>query len=443
MPVAAEKLDAGKLDEGDARRLEAQAPDKQLPEASADADRYIPPLPRVSIQVFCETSQANSAFSEAAADRRASRAHMTVQMGGITAAREFYVEAATPNVIVVESTADGNGLLGHLDRLAEVCDPGTRVVVIGHANDIGLYRELMHKGVSEYLLAPVDAILALSTLSSLFDVPGTDPLGRTVAFVGAKGGVGSSSVAHNVAWAISQELVSDVVIADLDLAFGTAGLDFNQDPPQGMAEAVFARERLDENYLDRLFSKCTDHLSLITAPSTLDKEYDLPGNSMEPVIELIRKTVPTVILDVPHVWTAWAKATLLGADDVVITAVPDLANLRNAKNLIDMLKQARPNDRPPIVVLNQVGVPKKPEISEKDFGAALELQPFTTIGFDPVLFANASNNGQMIAEIQGNAKPVEAFRALAEVLTGRSELRKGKRSALGPLLERLSLKKKN
>ncbi len=257
----------------------------------------------------------------------------------------------------------------------------------------------MHKGVSEYLLAPVDAILALTTLSSLFDVPGTDPLGRTIAFVGAKGGVGSSSVAHNVAWAISQDLVSDVVIADLDLAFGTAGLDFNQDPPQGMAEAVFAGERLDENYLDRLFSKCTDHLSLITAPSTLEKEYDLPRDSMEQVIELIRKTVPTVVLDVPHVWTAWSKATLLGADDVVITAVPDLANLRNAKNLIDLLKQARPNDRPPIVLLNQVGVPKKPEISEKDFGAALELQPFATIGFDPVLFANASNNGQMIAEL--------------------------------------------
>ena len=410
-------------------------------EAAAEADQYIPPLPRISIQVFCETPEVQTAFNGAAADRRAGRAHMTVQMGGLTAAREFYVNAATPNVIVVESTAGADSLLDQLDSLADVCDAGTRVVVIGHANDIGLYRELMQKGISDYVLVPLDANLALSTLAALFDVPGTDPLGRTVAFVGAKGGVGSSTIAHNVAWAISQELVSDVVIADLDLAFGTAGLDFNQDPPQGMAEAVFARERLDENYLDRLFSKCTDHLSLITAPSTLDKEYDLPSESVEPVIELIRKTVPTVVLDVPHIWTSWAKATLVAADDVVITAVPDLANLRNAKNLIDLLKQARPNDRPPIVVLNQAGVPKKPEISEKDFGAALELQPFSVINFDPVLFTNAANNGQMIAETQANAKPVEVFRALAEVLTGRSEIRKAKRSTLGPLLGRLSRKK--
>ena len=127
----------------------------------------------------------------------------------------------------------------------------------------------------------------------------------------------------------------------------------------------------------------------------------------------------------------------------VITAMPDLANLRNAKNLVDLLKHGRPNDRPPIIVLNQIGVPKKPEITEKDFAAALEIAPFTVINFDPVLFANAANNGQMIAETQANAKPVEAFRTLAEVLTGRSEMRRSKRSTLGPLLERLSRKKKS
>jgi pilus assembly protein CpaE len=414
-----------------------------VPERKVGEDRYIPPLPRVSIQVFCETADVNAAFSEAAADRRAARAHMTVQMGGLAAAREYYVNAATPNVVVVESTAHGPALLGQLDRLAEVCDANTRVMVVGHANDIGLYRELKDKGVSDYVLVPIDAVGALTTLSRLFVAPGTGPLGRTLAFVGAKGGVGSSTLAHNVAWAVAQQLGGDVVIADLDLAFGTAGLDFNQDPPQGIAEAVYANERLDENYLDRLFSKCTDQLSLIAAPATLDKEYDFGAESFEPVIDLIRKSVPTVVLDVPHLWTGWAKATLVGVDEVVITAMPDLANLRNAKNLIDMLKQARPNDRAPILVLNQVGVPKKPEISSKDFAAALEIEPQAVVGFDPVLFATAANNGQMIAETQAGAKPVETFLALAELLTGRTEMRRPRRLALGPLIGRLAGKKKH
>lgn len=400
-------------------------------------DRYLPPLPRVSIQVFCESAELHQAFSEASADRRARRAHITVQVGGLTAANEFYSDAATPNVVVVESTARPAGLLEDLDRFSEICDPGTRVVVIGHTNDVNLYRELMHRGVSEYLVAPVSAVAALETLSGLFASPDAEPLGRTVAFVGAKGGSGSSTVAHNVGWAIAEQLHTDVVIADLDLPFGTAGLDFNQDPPQGISEAVYGRERLDEVYLERLMTKCTDRLSLIAAPATLDKDYDLDGDSFEPVIDLIRKSVPVVVLDVPHLWTQWTRSTLLGADDIVITATPDLANLRNTKNMVDILKQARPNDRPPILVLNQVGVPKRPEIAPKDFAAALDLEITASIGFEPQLFATAANNGQMIAEMQGSAKPVEGFRALAEIVCGRAEVRRPKKSPLAPLLEQL------
>ena len=236
-------------------------------------------------------------------------------------------------------------------------------------------------------------------------------------------------------------MANDVVIADLDLPFGTAGLDFNQDPPQGIAEAIFSPERLDEVYLDRLLSKCTDHLSLIAAPATLERDYDLGADALDSVIDLIRKTVPVVVLDLPHMWTRWVHETVTAADEIVITAMPDLANLRNAKNLIDLVKQARPNDGPPQLVINQVGVPKKPEIAIKDFAAALDIEPVAVIAFDPQLFATAANNGQMIAEMQAGSKPVEAFRTLAKEVSGRSEPRKVKKSGLAPLLGRFRLKK--
>lgn len=419
-----------------------QTDDETPFEGRSDGADFIAPLPRVTIQCFCQTEAVHDALTGAAADRRAARAHATVQMGGISAAVQAYADAATPNVVVLESTAAPAAMLEALEQFADRCDPGTRVIIIGHTNDIGLYRTLKEQGVSDYLVAPVSTVDALHALSSLFADVDAAPLGRTVAFVGAKGGVGSSTIAHNVAWAIARHMANDVVIADLDLPFGTAGLDFNQDPPQGIAEAVFAPDRLDEMYLERLLSKCTEHLSLIAAPATLEREYDLAGNALDPVIDLIRKSVPVVVLDVPHLWTGWAKETLNAADEIVVTAVPDLANLRNAKNLIDLVRQARPNDKPPHLLLNQVGVPKKPEISVKDFAAALEMEPTATIGFEPQLFATAANNGQMIAEMQSSAKPVEAFELLAMELCGRSEARKSKKSGLAPLLDRFRLKKR-
>ena len=166
-------------------------------------------------------------------------------------------------------------------------------------------------------------------------------------------------------------------------------------------------------------------------PATLDKEYDLEGEAFDPVVDLIRKSVPCAVLDVPHVWTTWAKSILSGADEIVITAMPDLANLRNATNMVDLLITMRPNDSKPHLVLNQTGVPKKPEIAAKEFGSALGLEPSAIIAYGPQIFATAANNGQMIAEMQANAKPVEAFRELSQALMGRTENKEGQEVAAG------------
>ena len=301
-------------------------------------------------------------------------------------------------------------ILGGLDQLAEVCDAGTRVVVVGRVNDVVLYRELLRRGVSDYLIAPVGTIDVVRSICGLFSAT-TDakPLGRVIAVVGAKGGVGASTIAHNVAWAIAGDLGMDAVVTDLDLAFGTAGLDYNQDPPQSIADAVFSPDRIDTNFIDRLLSKCTDHLSLLAAPATLDRVYDFAAESFEAVFDSLRSTIPCVVLDVPHQWTGWTRRTLVSADDILIVAAPDLANLRNSKNLVDLLRAARPNDHRPFYCLNQVGVPKRPEIKSGDFAKALDDEPIASIPFDPQLFGTAANNGQMIAEISASHKTANPF----------------------------------
>src|SRR5205823_9566128 len=118
------------------------------------------------------------------------------QMGGMAAAVEAYRSAPTPNVIVVE--ADGrNNILAGLDQLANVCDAGTRVVVIGRINDVSLYRELVRRGVSDYVIAQVGTLDVVRSICNLFSAPEAKSVGRIIAVVGAKGGVGASTIAHN------------------------------------------------------------------------------------------------------------------------------------------------------------------------------------------------------------------------------------------------------
>ncbi|WP_038971337.1 AAA family ATPase [Bradyrhizobium genomosp. III] len=415
-----------------ARQIHEEQPDAAPP----PVEEHIAPAPRVSVQAFCETVETAAAVQSAGEDRRLGKAHLKIQMGGMAAATEAYRSAPTPNVIVLES--DGrNDLLGGLDQLATVCDAGTRVVVIGRINDVTLYRELVRRGVSDYVLAPVGAIDVVRSICNLFSAPEAKAVGRIIAVVGAKGGVGASTISHNIAWAIARDLAMDAVVADLDLAFGTAGLDYNQDPPQGIADAVFSPDRVDTAFIDRLLSKCTDHLSLLAAPATLDRVYDFGTDAFDAVFDTLRSTMPCIVLDIPHQWSGWTKRALIGADDILIVAAPDLANLRNTKNLFDLLKAARPNDRPPLYCLNQVGVPKRPEIAAAEFAKAIESQPIVSIPFEPQIFGSAANNCQMIAEISANHKSIEMFLQIAQRLTGRSETKKQKSSLLSPLIDKL------
>jgi pilus assembly protein CpaE len=418
-----------------ARQNSEEQPDITPPHA----DDYIAPAPRVSVQAFCETEETASAVRSAGEDRRLGKAHLTVQMGGVAAAIDVYHTQPTPNVIILE-TQVGSDILAGLDELATVCDAGTRVVVIGSVNDVAPYRELVRRGVNDYVVGPVDTIDVVRSICSLFAASEAIAVGRIIAVVGAKGGVGASTVAHNVAWAIARDLALDSVVIDLDLAFGTAGLDYNQDPLQGIANAVFSPDRLDTAMMDRLLSKCTDRLSLLAAPATLEQVYDFGATAFDSIFDTLRMTTSCIVLDVPHQWSGWTKRALVGADDILIVAEPDLANLRNTKNMLNLLKAARPNDRPPLYCLNQVGMPKRPEIDARGFGKTIESQPIAAIPFNPRLFGTAANNGQMIAELTVSHRTTRMFLEIARRLTGRGEVKKPRGSFLSPIIKKLRAK---
>ena len=440
----AEAVQAAPLDPAlyaQAAQAQTAQPVYEQPQAPIEDMSNIRPVPRVAIQAFCESESVANTIDQASRDRRMSKAHVKVQLGGVAAAVEFYQTATTPNLILVESKLIGQQLMHELEKLADVCDEGTNVVVIGHKNDVQLYRDLISRGVAEYLVAPISMADVMEIVSTLFVNPDAEPLGHTIAFVGAKGGVGSSTIAHNVAWAIASNFESEVILTDLDLAFGTANIDFDQDPAQGVAEAVFSSDRIDETFLDRLLAKCSEHLSLLAAPSTLDREYDFDADDFTQLLEVAQRGTPNVVVDLPHIWSGWVKQILSTADKVVITATPDLASLRNTKNLVDTLAELRPNDSKPFLVLNQCNVPKRPEISVADFTQPLGIEPSIVVPFDPALFGLAANNGQMISETDSKSEIAASFDTLAQIVTGRRSVEAPTKKSVGSLLSRFTRKK--
>lgn len=375
-------------------------------------------VPRINVQAFAETSRTAEALHTAFADRRMARAHAAVMNGGIPAAIRLYQTQSTPNLLIVESEADRDVLLVSLASLAEVCQPDTKVVVIGHMNDVILYRDLIRQGVSEYVVAPIQPLQLVEMISTLYRGERSPPVGRVVSFIGARGGTGSSTIAHNCAWELARCSSAETAIVDLDLAFGTAALNFNLDSSGGIMEAISQPERVDALLLDRLLVKLGEKLTLLGGPGGVDKDFVIEAHAIEAITSAMRSTVPMIVADLPNVWAPWVKFTLLHSDHIVITAEPELASLRNARALFDMLKAARPNDPPPSLVLNKVGVPKRPEIQGADFVKAIGSSAVVTVPFDPQTFGAALNNGRMVLDMAPRAKSSEALRKFAHSLAG-------------------------
>lgn len=411
------------------------------PQMAGSHEELVALVPRVDIHIFCETQETGQAIQVASGDRRMARAHVTIQLGGIAAAVQVYQTQPTPHVLVVETHGNRDQVMAELGRLAEVCQATTKVVVIGHVNDVILYRELVKAGISEYVVAPITSFGFIETVAGLFNDPKAAPLGRIISFVGAKGGVGSSTIAHNVGWAISQRQSIDTIITDLDLAFGTAALNFNQDGSGGIMDALGAPDRVDSTLIDRLMTKLGSKLSLLNGPSSIDRDISIEAHAVETILNVVRFSAPIVIVDVPNMWAPWIKYTLLNSDEIIITATPELPSLRNTKNLVDMLKAARPNDKPPRLILNQVGVPKRPEIPVNDFAKAVGITPTAVIPHDPQTFGMAQGNGQMVFEVAPKSKSAEVLGEFARNLAGNQKASSDVKKS-GSLFSKLPLFKK-
>ncbi len=381
----------------------------------------VPPLPHITIHAFCETDKGVALMQSTFADRHFARTSAQVFTGGIQGAVQAYAQAITPELLIVESTKDSQTLLAELQALAQVCAPQTKVIVIGHHNDIHLYRTLIAQGVSDYLVMPLRPQELLIAISNIFTANSeAAPIGRLVAFIGARGGAGSSAIAHNVAWFLAEQYGKNTVVADLDLAYGTAGLDFDKDPAQGIVDALMASDRIDPVLIDRLLAKCSEHLMLLASPASVDKVIDIQGETLSILLDTLRAIAPFTILDLPSDWESWTRNALIGADDVIITATPDLVSVRNVKSMLDMLKQLRPNDDKPGLILNKVKQTKKGdlEISMQEFAEAFDIEPLGTISFQPEVFNGALNEGMLVAQYDPKSEATKVFDHLARRLLG-------------------------
>ncbi len=361
-----------------------------------------------------------------------------VNAGSVQDAVQAIAHDPSPRTLII----DLSGLdepLAALDKLAEVCLPGTRVIALGEVNDIHLYRVLRNSGVAEYLVKPV----AADALRTALETPAPGKVEQPtkektaaarhdlIAVIGARGGVGATMAAVSLAWHFAQRDRQRTVLVDLDLGCGSAGLALDIEATHGLGDALANPDRIDALLIASATAKVSDNFYLLSSEQPLDGDISVQPDAVDHLVTGLRQGFQRLIFDAPRHLSAKMLAALGTTGLLVIVTDFSLAGVRDTGRLLRLAEKLAPSAQV-LVVGNRVGVAKKGELSQAEIEKALSVKFAAIIPEDAGAVPHAINTGKPVLAAAANSPAANALRGLAAMIDGEDVVQKP-RGLLGRL----------
>ena len=373
---------------------------------------------KCSIEAFFITEKMNDLLELANISPKLSRCTLSHHSGGMNKAISHLSKSPSPDLLIIEVNSSQEVIFQQLETLSTVFDSESRILLVGNENDIELYRKLKALGINEYLFMPETADILINEFERLFLNFEKSSKAEYIGILGARGGVGASTLSTNIAHALSQIPNTEVIIVDLDINFGTIALNLNLAPHQSITDLLGDTGRLDALLIERVMLRHGDQLSIIPAPIVIDQSFNLSYQSINQLLVLIGSMADYIILDLPHGMPNWQSGIFEKLDQVFLTAYPDLANLRDAKRILDQIDEHTKLGPKFNFILNRVGLSTQSELSTKEFEEVLDLKISQAVPFDPQLFGKSLNNGVSISATDKRSKASNSILKIANKLAG-------------------------
>jgi pilus assembly protein CpaE len=344
----------------------------------------------------------------------------TIMRGGAAKAIEYLGQHRSPLLLIVDIS--GIDLpVSRIHELAEVCEPGVAVVAIGNRNEIGLYRDLLQAGVADYVVKPLNSqLLAKALASGRAHTGEASPihkkLGTMVAFVGTRGGVGTTTLAVNMAWYLANRQSRRVALVDLDLQNGDCALALDIKPTSGLREALANPLRIDNTLLERVMTPVGERLFVLSSEEPLSEDLHFTAVAVETLVSALREQFHYVIVDVPRIPAAPYRRALEMADFRITVADQTLRSVRDSVRLRRVIGEGD-GKRSNILVVNRHGEGGRHAVTLQELQHVVEVKPKSVIPFQPALFTTISGGAKIAAAQRG--KFTDAIAALALELSGR------------------------
>ncbi len=346
-----------------------------------------------------------------------------VHKGGLRNAIQSLSVSASPHILFVDLAESGDPL-NDINALAEVCEPGTVVIAAGQINDVRLYRDLVASGIQDYLLKPLHPDMlreAFGHAQAILNAPrqveaAVERPHCSIAVVGARGGVGASTVTSSLAWLLAQMEGRSTALIDLDVHFGTGALSLDLEPGRGLTDAIENPSRIDGLFIERAMVKASEKLAVLSAEAPINQPLVTDGAAFYQLQEEMRAAFEATVIDLPRGMLVQHPHLMGDVQLAIVITQLTLAAARDTIRLLSWMKTNAPQAQV-LVVANGVFTSGTPEISRKDFEGSIERKIDHVVPFDQKLAAQAAKLGKPLAEVGKNAKTVTPLIELLAAVT--------------------------
>jgi pilus assembly protein CpaE len=387
---------------------------------SAVARKPAPAAAAREALAFVTDAASREAVAEAL--REAGFVGGSIVEGGISAALK-QIELGTPRILMVDISSSSTPVQD-VAALAAVMEPGTKLIVIGAANDVALFRDLLGVGASDYIVKPLDAQhlhTALTEGAQAKSGQAPAKIGRVAAVIGARGGVGATTIAVNAAYILSHERKQKTALVDLDLHFGTAALALDIEPGRGLREALEKPGRIDSLFLERAMAKIGERLFVLGCEEPLRDRPSVDPHATETVVGELRQNFSWIVLDMPRWFVATQPHAFAAVTDILLVCDQSLAGIRDTMRLLDLIKESAPHAKLRLATGSSDAA--KPKISRGDFEKSIGRKVDYELPFEAKSVAAGANAGKPLSAVARSGKLVKALRQITADL-GDSDDRK-------------------
>jgi pilus assembly protein CpaE len=313
-------------------------------------------------------------------------------------------EGTGPDLVVVDIRSDASSGMAAIERL-RASSANMAIFAIATAAEPNLILQAMRAGANEFFpwntqegsQAARDmeesfhgAVRRSAARREAASASGKPPC-VTHAFLGAKGGAGTTTVAVNCGVELARLTKRPTVVVDLKTSLGEVALFLGVRPRFTILDAIENLHRLDKNFLTELVAKHKSGLDILAGSEQFDRPNAQDATGLEELLRVLARTYDYVVIDAGNTISASTAAALYAADTIFLVTNPDVPSIRNAQRLVDRVRQLGAGSERVKVLLNRVS--DNHLIAPKQIETALGYGIHHTFSSDYRTVSTALNSG--------------------------------------------------